>query len=189
MKHKLLSVAVLVLAAGVAQQTAGAQMIIPFIAGGPAWGSGDISDAGSDMGWLGAAGIDYTLAAMPGAAIGLSAIYAHIPYSGSADDATNIPGLFADVGYAFGMKSPGRIKPYIRGGIGVMQHRYDPGNTNADDESETKLGAAVGCVTHNRRAIITSRCDSNPRTWTKGQRRKGCQRSCLGTVARGSAVL
>ena len=49
-----------------------------------------------------------------------------------------------DFGYAFGVTSPGRIKPYVRGGIGAIQHRYDPGNSSADDESETKLGAAVG---------------------------------------------
>lgn len=146
MKHRLLSVAALVLAAGMAQQNAGAQMIIPFIGGGPAWGSGDISDAGSEMGWMGFAGVDYTLAAMPGATIGASAIYAHIPYKGAAENATNIPGVFADVGYLFGATSASRIKPYIRGGIGVMQRRYDAGNNTsyANEDSETKLGGAIG---------------------------------------------
>ena len=143
MRHKLLSVGALVLAATVAQQNAGAQMIIPFIGGGPAWGSGDISDAGSEMGWIGFAGIDYTLAAMPGATVGVNALYAHIPYEGE-DVATNIPGAFVDLGYVFGATSASRIKPYVRGGIGVIQHRFSTGGSYSDDESETKLGAGIG---------------------------------------------
>ena len=52
--------------------------------------------------------------------------------------------LFADLGYVFGATTPSKIKPYIRFGAGVMQHRYSAGGGYSDDESETKAGGAIG---------------------------------------------
>ena len=52
--------------------------------------------------------------------------------------------MFADLGYVFGATSPNKIKPYIRFGAGVMQHRYSTGGSYSDEESETKAGGAIG---------------------------------------------
>jgi opacity protein-like surface antigen len=139
MRRTLLSVVTLVVAAGVTPQLAQSQMLIPFVGGGAAFGSGDLGD-GTDTGWAGFAGLDYTLSAVPGATIGLTGSYAHIPYTDGG--ATNIPALTVDLGYNLAPPTS-KIQPYIRAGIGVLQHRWDP-EGNAESESETKFGGAVG---------------------------------------------
>ena len=144
MKRTLHSLAALVVVAAVLAAVPAKAQVIFFAGGGAAFPTGNLSDDGAETGWLGFVGLDYPLKAVPGAAIGLSGIYAHIPYEGDADDATNIPGGFVDIAYLFGMTSASMIKPYIRGGVGVIQHRYDPGGYGGDTESETKAAGAVG---------------------------------------------
>lgn len=143
MKQKLLALVVLAALIDAVPRTAQSQMWIPFVGGGAAFGAGDLND-GTKTGWVGFAGLDYTIASMPGAAVGVSASRAHIPYEGSGGDATNIPAATVDVAYAFGATSGSMVQPYVRAGIGVLQHRYDHGNTTGKDESETKLAGAAG---------------------------------------------
>ena len=142
MKRSMLSLAVLVIAAVAPGSSVAGQGISFHVGGGLAMGSGDLSDD-TDTGWLGFAGADYSIMSVPGLAIGATASYAHIPYSGDGEDATNIPSLFAQLSYAFGATSTNRIVPWVRGGVGIMQHKYDPGNTNFDEESESKVGFAA----------------------------------------------
>ncbi len=107
-------------------------------------GSGDLGDA-TKTGWMAFAGADIPIASIPGMSLGATASYTHIPYEGEGDDATNIPALFANLGYLFGAASPSRIKPWVRAGVGVLQHRYDAGNIPYDEEdSETKAGVTAG---------------------------------------------
>ena len=143
MKRTLLSLAALVVAAAVSAVPAQAQLM-PFVGGGAAIPMGDLKDFDATTGWLVFGGVDMPIKSVPGAAIGVSGIYAHIPYDGDADDATNIPGGFLDVAYLFGATTPNPLKPYIRFGAGVIQHRYDPGNLGGDTESETKAAGAIG---------------------------------------------
>lgn len=144
MKRTLHSLAALVVAAAVAVPVqARAQAINFFLGGGGAFGMSDLKD-GTDTGWLGFAGLDYPIMSVPGLAVGATASYTHIPYS-DVDAATNIPALFGELSYLIGVATTSPIKPYIRGGVGVMQHRYDPGGGyNEDSESETKVGVAGG---------------------------------------------
>lgn len=142
MKRTLLSLVALVVAATVPLAPVGAQNLNFFVGGGPAFGTGDLGD-NTGTGWIGFAGAGVPITSVPGAIIGLTGFYAHIPYN-PGDDATNIPGLFADLGYVFGATSPTRIKPYIRFGAGVMQHRYSTDGGYSSDDSETKAGGAIG---------------------------------------------
>jgi len=142
MKRKLHSLVAFVVAAAVSATPAAAQNLNFFVGGGAAFGMQDLSED-TGTGWIGFAGAGVPISSVPGAVIGLTGFYAHIPYN-PGDDATNIPGLFADLGYVFGATSPNKIKPYIRFGAGVMQHRYSTGGSYSDEESETKAGGAIG---------------------------------------------
>jgi hypothetical protein len=142
MKRKLLPLVALVVAAAALTAPLGAQNVSAFFGGGAVFGTGDLSnDTGT--GWIGFAGVGVPITSVPGAMVGLTGIYAHIPYN-PGDDATNIPGLFADLGYVFGATSPSPIKPYIRFGAGVIQHRYSTGGGYSSEDSETKAAGAIG---------------------------------------------
>ena len=143
MKRLMMAVAGLVVAFAALPVSATAQNPTFHVGGGIANGIGDLGDF-TEMGWMGFAGVDMPIRSMPGLGIGATASYAHIPYEGNADNATNIPALLVEASYLVGAESASRIKFYLRGGVGVLQHRYDPGNTNGDDESETKAGFGAG---------------------------------------------
>lgn len=142
MKRKLLSLVALVVAAAVTVTPLKAQNIVFFAGGGAAFGMQDLSDD-TGTGWVGFAGLGVPIKSVPGAEVGVTGIYAHIPYD-PGDDATNIPGGFLDVGYVFGVTSPSRIKPYIRAGVGVISHSYSSDGGYSSDESETKAAGAIG---------------------------------------------
>jgi hypothetical protein len=142
MKRTLHSLVALVVAASVSAVPLAAQNVNFFFGAGAAFGMQDLNDD-TGTGWIGFAGAGVPIKSVPGAVIGLTGFYAHIPYE-SVDAATNIPGLFADLGYVFGAASPTKIKPYVRFGAGVMQHRYSAGGGYSDEESETKAGGAIG---------------------------------------------
>ena len=144
MKRMLHSLVALVVAAAVPLVPLGAQNVSFFLGGGGAFPTGDLKDDQAETGWIGFAGVDLPIRSVPGAAVGITAFYAHMPYEGDLDDATNVPGLFADIAYLFGATSPSRIKPYVRAGVGVLQHRYSLDGYDSDGEDETKLGGAVG---------------------------------------------
>jgi hypothetical protein len=143
MKRTLHCLVALVVAAAVPLVPLGAQNVSFFLGGGGAFPTGDLKDDEAETGWIGFAGVGVPIRSVPGAVIGVTGFYAHMPYEGPLDDATNVPGLFADLGYIIGAASPSRIKPYVRFGVGVLQHRYSVDGYD-DSESETKLGGAVG---------------------------------------------
>lgn len=144
MKRMLHSLAGLVVAAALPLAAAGAQGVSFHLGGGAAFGTGDLSDVGTDTGWTGFAGFTVPIASMPGFGVGATASYTHIPYS-DVDAATNVPAAFGEVAYLVGATSPSRIKPYLRAGIGVLQHRYSAdGGYGSDGDSETKFAGAAG---------------------------------------------
>lgn len=142
MKRKLLSLVALVVAAVLTATPVKAQNVVFFVGGGGAFGMQDLSED-TGTGWIGFAGVGVPIKSVPGAEVGVTGIYAHIPYD-PGDDATNIPGGFLDVGYMFGATSASKIKPYIRGGVGVISHSYSAGGGYSSDESETKAAGAIG---------------------------------------------
>ena len=142
MKRKLLPLVALVVAAAVTVTPVSAQSVVFFAGGGAAFGMQDLNED-TGTGWIGFAGVGVPIKSVPGAEVGVTGIYAHIP-DDPGDDATNIPGGFLDVGYVFGITSPSRIKPYVRFGAGVVQHRYSEGGGYGSDDSETKAAGAIG---------------------------------------------
>ena len=142
MKRKLLSLVALVVAAAVTATPMSAQNVVFFVGGGPVFGMQDLSED-TGTGWIGFAGVGVPIKSVPGAEVGVTGIYAHIPYD-PGDDATNVPGGFLDVGYVLGITSPSRIKPYVRFGAGVVQHRYSASGGYGSDESETKAAGSIG---------------------------------------------
>ena len=142
MKRKLLSLVALVVAAAVTAAPLSAQGVTFFAGGGAVFGMQDLSED-TGTGWIGFAGVGVPIKSVPGAEVGVTGIYAHIPYN-PGDDATNIPGGFLDVGYVFGVTSASRIKPYIRFGVGAIQHRYSAGGGYDSEDSETKAAGAIG---------------------------------------------
>jgi hypothetical protein len=143
MKRLMMAVAGLVVAFAALPVNATAQSPSFHVGGGVAMGVGDLSDF-TETGWMAFAGVDMPIRSMTGLAIGATASYAHIPYEGDDDDATNIPALLVEAAYLVGATSPSPFKIYLRGGAGVLQHRYDAGNSGFDDESETKVGLGAG---------------------------------------------
>jgi hypothetical protein len=143
MKRLMISLAGLVVAFAAPSSRIEAQNVSFHFGGGLAMGAGDLND-GTESGWMGFAGLDMPIMSVPGLGIGATASYAHIPYEGDADDATNIPALLVELSYLIGAASPSPLKFYVRGGGGVLQHRYDAGNSNIDEESETKAGFGAG---------------------------------------------
>ena len=117
--------------------------VVPFVGGGMATGNGDLSDD-TDTGWLGYVGLDVPLSLTPGLSVGVTASYAHIPYKGSFSEAMNIPGLFGEVGYVIAERSSFPVKPFLRGGLGVEIHKYDPGSTSFRESSETGMSFSGG---------------------------------------------
>jgi hypothetical protein len=117
--------------------------VVPFFGGGMATGNGDLSDD-TDTGWLGYVGLDVPLSLTPGLSVGVTASYAHIPYAGQFSEAMNIPGLFGEVGYVIAERSSFPVKPFVRGGVGVEIHKYDPGSTSYRESSETGMSFSGG---------------------------------------------
>lgn len=143
MKRLMISLAGLVVALAAPSSSVEAQNVSFHFGGGLAMGAGDLND-GTESGWMGFAGLDMPIMSVPGLGIGATASYAHIPYEGDADDATNIPALLVELSYLIGAASQSPLKVYLRGGGGVLQHRYDAGNSNIEEESETKAGFGAG---------------------------------------------
>ena len=142
---RILVVAVAALAAAtIPLGTADAQRrIVPFIGGGLASGSGDLSDD-TDNGWHVFGGVDFPLGITPGLSFGVTASYTHVPYTGAFDEATTIPALFGELGYLAFANSTSIVKPYLRAGAGVQVRRYDPGSTGFREQSEARLAFSGG---------------------------------------------
>lgn len=117
------------------------QRIQPFFGGGALLPMGDLGDY-AETGWIFFAGGDMPLASNPRMTIGATLFFGHTDHEGSQGEATNIPGLLAEVGYA--LTASGPVIPYVRGSVGFLQHRYDAGDTGFDDESETSFAFGGG---------------------------------------------
>jgi opacity protein-like surface antigen len=117
--------------------------IVPFLGGGLASGSGDLSD-NTDHGWHVFGGADFPLGITPGLSFGVTASYTHIPYTESFDEAMNIPAVFGELGYLAFANSTSIVKPYVRAGAGVQVRRYDPGSTGFRNQSEARLAFTAG---------------------------------------------
>lgn len=144
MKRILLSAAAIAIAAATPSHTAAAQRrLVPFVGGGLATGTGDLSQD-TNSGWLVFAGVDTPLGLTPGLTFGLTGSYAHVPYKGTFDEATNIPAVFGELGYTFAAQSSSIVKPYVRAGAGVQLRKYDPGTTGYRKQSDGGVAFSAG---------------------------------------------
>jgi hypothetical protein len=140
--HQLSVLALLVLMAAHSPARASAQ-IVPFIGGGLALGTGDLSDD-TDNGWLIIGGLDVPVSSVaPGFAVGVTASYTNIPYGGQFSEATGVTAISAELSYLLGAASS-RVRPYVRGGGGLQVHRYDPGIINTNPNTDSRAGFTAG---------------------------------------------
>ena len=126
--------------AALSASNAGAQ-IQPYVGAGILSPSGDFAEY-AQSGWLVFAGAQKPLGMSQRAVGGITVIYGHADHEGPGSTGTNIPGVTVDFGYA--LTAGGRFTPYVRGGVGFIQHRFDPGDTGLEDDSETKFAFGVG---------------------------------------------
>lgn len=118
--------------------------VVPFLGGGLAMGTGDLSKD-TNNGWLAFGGVDVPLDAWPGLGLGVVGSFANIPYaSGGFDEATQVTTVSAELSYLIGSESTGTVKPYIRAGGGVQVHRYDPGTTLFSAKQDTRAAVTAG---------------------------------------------
>lgn len=144
MKRILVAAVMITVAIATPHGTAAAQRrFVPFVGGGLATGTGDLSQ-GSDNGWLAFAGVDMPLGLTPGLTFGLTGSYAHLPYQGTFNEATNVPAVFGELGYVIAAKSSSIVKPYVRAGAGVQVRKYDPGTTGYRKQSDGGLAFSAG---------------------------------------------
>lgn len=140
MKRMALVVSVLVLLAGVGSLSA--QGFRLGIGGGVLLPTGDYGKA-DKLGWLAGADATYWLL---GAPIG---IRADVQYSqtseksGVAAHTSKIIGGLAEAVYAFGQKKD-QIRPYIMGGIGYYNVKFDPAVGSSVSESKIGFGGGAG---------------------------------------------
>ena len=122
---------------------------------GPIAPQGDFA-AGTNTGLIISGGLTAPIANHPGLVFEGQAFYGHVGYSGSAGDATNIPGVSAGARYEIGT---GSTKPYVSGAAGILQHRYDAGSSGYDygSDAETKPFVSVGGGLSFGRVVIDAR--------------------------------
>lgn len=126
-----------------ARQAHAQRRLVPFIGGGLAKGTGDLSSV-TDNGWSAFGGVDIPLGLNPGLSIGVTASYAHVPYTGAFSEAMNLTTLLGEVGYVIMASSSSIVKPYVRAGGGMQLRKYDPGSTAFREDSEGKLVFSAG---------------------------------------------
>jgi len=144
MKRILLSAVTVLVAVAMPFGDAGAQRrVVPFLGGGLAAGTGNLGED-TDNGWLAFAGVDFPLSLDPGLSFGVTASYAHVPYKGTFNEATNVPAFFGELGYVIAASSSSIVKPYLRAGAGVQLRKYDPGTTGFREQSDGGLAFSGG---------------------------------------------
>jgi hypothetical protein len=143
MMRNALPVVSLLLAAALPSSGASAQQIVPFVGGGVALGMGDVGDD-SNTGWLVVGGFDVPLPVVTeGFGVGVSASYANVPYQGGFSEAMKITSITAELSYLIG-DATSMVRPYVRGGGGVQIHRYDPGDIDTNEVTDTRAGFTGG---------------------------------------------
>jgi hypothetical protein len=128
----LVASAALLLAAP--QATASAQVGF-FIGAGALMPMGDFGDY-ANTGFLVVGGVSIPTANQR-VGIDLMAFYGRASHDGDFNEATNIPGAAAGLTYM--LSSGGSVMPYVSVMAGALQHRYDPGDSGAEEEEETQV--------------------------------------------------
>ncbi len=110
-----------------------------FVGAGLLSPSGNFADYAKG-GWMGAAGLSVPLGQSRWS-LEPTLFYGHAAHEGNDGDASNIVGGAMGFGYALG--SDGVI-PYLSAISGMLQHRFDGGNTGPDPAPDTQVLLGVG---------------------------------------------
>jgi len=120
------------------------QEVIPFAGGGVALGTGDLGKE-TDPGWFALGGVDiplYTILARE-ASLRAGVSHARIPYAEGFGDEMAVTSVSGELSYHFGR--PARIvQPYVRGGVALNVHQYDPGDLAGATTTDARAGVAGG---------------------------------------------
>jgi len=101
-----------------------------FVAAGPTLPQGDYGSY-AQTGWMAMAGLNLGLG-LP-VKIRVEGLYGSNNHDGTASEKTNVYGGMASAVLSLGA---GPLAPYLVGGVGYLDHHYDPGssgNTGGDD--------------------------------------------------------
>ncbi len=142
--NRLPLLALLLLAPTAAQQPLAAQEIIPFAGGGVALASGD-HGGDTDQGWFALGGFDVPLPTLLAreASLRTSVAHARLPFAEGFGDEMQITSVSVEMGYHFGPASR-LVRPYLRGGVSMNVHRYEPGDLRAPSTTEVHPGGVAG---------------------------------------------
>lgn len=116
--------------------------IIPFIGGGLAMGTGDLANE-TGNGWMVFGGLDMPYPSIPGLTIGATGSFSEIPYQGGFGEAMQVTAAHGELGYLFGSEAAGTVKPFLRAGLGLQVHTYDPGTIDTRRTSDTRIGGTA----------------------------------------------
>jgi hypothetical protein len=112
-----------------------------FVGGGPTFPTSDYDDY-AKTGWMGMAGVGFSLPALPIQIRG-EGLYGRNSHDDTSGDRTDLYGGMANVTFSFPL---GPVKPYLVGGLGMLNHHYAPGTDGVESENEWKAvyGGGVG---------------------------------------------
>jgi hypothetical protein len=117
-----------------APQAASAQVGF-FIGAGALMPMGEFGDY-ANTGFLVVGGVSIPTANQK-VGVDVMAFYGRATHDGDLNEATNIPG--AAVGLTYMLSSGGSVMPYLSVMAGALQHRYDPGDSGFEEDSETQV--------------------------------------------------
>jgi len=120
------------------------QEVIPFAGGGIALGTGDLG-TDTESGWFALGGIDIPLYSLLAREASLRAGLSHarIPYIGELGEEVAITSVSGELSYHFGRPSR-LVQPYLRGGIALNVHQYDPGDLGGGTATDARAGVVGG---------------------------------------------
>jgi opacity protein-like surface antigen len=122
------------------------QGFTPYVGGGVALGTGDLAND-SETGWTLLGGLDVPIG-LAGLTVGPVVSYTRIPYGGGFSEAEGVTAVFGEAGYRLGAGSPSLFQPYVRAGLGLHVHRYDPGSIATNATTLSRAGASLGAGLH-----------------------------------------
>lgn len=114
----------------------------PFIGGGvlsPMSTFGDYAKTG----YIVFGGVDFPVSAVEGLSLGVTVSYGHADHDDPSDPgaSTDVPGAFVEGSYAL---ARARVIPFVRVGVGFVQHKYNPGDLGGESTTDTKFAFGGG---------------------------------------------
>ncbi len=180
MKRYASSVLAAAIAALVLSSPARAQQPFIFFGGGATLPVGEYADY-AQTGWMLTGGLGFNLGSK-GAMLGFEGYFGsnrHDDSPPNVKEKTNIFAGLATLGYQFG-QSDAKVRPYILGGAGVLNHQFRSDDTQATETNEAKF-AYTGA------AGLGFRLNEKASFWVEG-RFMGASDTNLGALLAGIAI-